>query len=59
MNEEKVRISDEFARGSNAAVLPTVNPSSEKAVAEKKSSGVPSVVYVMCALSHRNPSCAC
>ncbi|KAG9246604.1 triose-phosphate transporter family-domain-containing protein [Calycina marina] len=46
MNEEKVRLSGEMSRGVSS-VLPTVNPSSEKTLAEKKAGGLPSVVYVM------------
>jgi len=45
MNEEKVRVSGELPR--DAPVLPTLNPDAEKAAAEKKSSGIPSFVYVM------------
>ena len=54
MNDEKVRVSGELARGSNASVLPTVNPGAEKIAAEKKAAGIPSVVYVMCALPSQN-----
>ena len=47
MNDEKVRVSGEMSRGLAPPVLPTVNQDVEKAAAEKKGAGIPSVVYVM------------
>lgn len=47
MSEEKVRVSGEVSRSTNAPVLPTVNPDSEKRQSDAASNGIHPAFYVM------------